>query len=59
MGKPGSVRLGLLKEAEQEELIVGFGEEYIAFWQVEWCCRQEEQQVVQGLLFPMLRYCPF
>lgn len=31
----------------------------IALGQVEGCCKQQEQQVVQGLLFPMLRYCSF
>lgn len=28
MGRAGSVSLGLQEEAEQEELVVGFGEDY-------------------------------
>lgn len=40
-GRDGSLRVGLLEEAGQEELVVGL-ERSMAFGQVEQCCRQEK-----------------
>lgn len=59
LGLPGWV--GLLAEAEQAELVVGFAEKRV--WHLgRWngiAGRGREQQVAQGLLFTLPRYCSF